>query len=50
MSFLPTNHRIIATHGVGRGNAPVLTNCSIGHLRVAFFKILKTVSHEQITE
>lgn len=46
MLFLQTNHRIIATYGVGSGNAPALTNCSVGHLRVAFFlNLLKTISY-----
>lgn len=50
MFFSQTNHRIIATHGAGCGNAPALSFDSVGHLRVAFFKILKVKSHEQITE
>lgn len=46
MLFLQTNHSVIATYGVGSGNAPTLTNCSVGHLRVAFSKILKTISYD----
>lgn len=37
--------KITATYGVGSGNAPTLTNCSVGHLRVAFIKLLKTISY-----
>jgi hypothetical protein len=50
MLFLPTNHRIIATHGAGCGNVPALSIDSVGHLRVAFFKLLKISSYEQVTE
>lgn len=42
MSFQITNHSIIATYGVGSGNAPAhLTLNCVGHLLVAFFKFLK---------
>ena len=40
MPFAKTNHRIIATYGVGSGNAPALSYKSVGHLRVAFFDLL----------
>jgi C4-dicarboxylate transporter len=50
MPFLLTNHEILAAYGVGSGNAPTLAFCSVGHLRAAFFKLLKTKSYEQITE
>lgn len=45
MLFLQLICKIIATYGVGSGNAPALTNCSVGHLRVAFFYFLKTISY-----
>lgn len=38
MSIYSKNHSIIATYGVGSGNAPTLSYKSVGHLRVAFFK------------
>lgn len=47
MYLCQTNHKMIATHGVGSGNAPALAFCSVGHLRVAFYKILKAKSYEQ---
>lgn len=42
MSYLQSNHRIIATYGVGSGNAPAHHHNlkSVGHLRVAFFNFL----------
>lgn len=46
MTSVTANQRIIATHGVGSGNAPALTICSVGHLRVASFLILKTYSYD----
>lgn len=45
MLLLQSNHRIIATYGVGSGNAPTLTMYSVGHLRVAFFNFLKIHSY-----
>lgn len=45
MLFLQSNYRIIATYGVGSGNAPALTMYSVGHLRVAFFNFLKIHSY-----
>lgn len=48
MSLMPLNSRIIATYGVGSGNAPALTMCSVGHLQVAFH-FLKTHSYERFT-
>lgn len=42
MSFTKTNRRIIATYGVGSGNAPALSYKSVGHLRVAFFSFPKS--------
>lgn len=47
MSLTTQNHRIIATYGVGSGNAPALTNMSVGHLRVAFCKSLNHISYER---
>lgn len=47
MLFLQTNHRITTAYGAGSGNAPALTNCSVGHLiAVLFIKLLKTISYE----
>lgn len=48
MFFYQPNLTIIATHGAGSGNAPALSFDSVGHLRVAFIKILKVKSHEQL--
>ena len=45
MPFAKTNHRIIATYGVGSGNAPALSYKSVGHLRVAFFHLLNLISY-----
>ena len=50
MSLNYSNPQITATYGVGSGNAPALSICSVGHLIVAFFKLLKTYSYEQTTE
>lgn len=38
-------HRFIATYGVGSGNAPALSNRSVGHLQVAFH-FLNPISYE----
>lgn len=46
MYFYPTNHTIIATYGVGSGNAPALSFDSVGHLRVASLNFLKVKSYE----
>lgn len=45
MSLNCLNPRIIATYGVGSGNAPALSNRSVGHLRVAFFYFLNPISY-----
>lgn len=45
MYLCKTNHRIIATYGVGSGNAPALSFDSVGHLRVAFLNFLKVKSY-----
>ena len=39
-------HDTLATYGVGSGNAPMLFNLSIGHLRVASF-IYPNSNYEQ---
>lgn len=47
MLFVTTNHRIIATYGVGSGNAPAhLTFNCVGHLLVASFNFLKIKRYE----
>ncbi len=49
MFFPCRNHRVIVTYGVGSGNAPALSlMMSVGHLWVAFFKILNHHYYEQI--
>lgn len=47
MQFYQQNHRVTVVYGVGSGNAPALSNCSVGHLRTTFFNFLKTISYEQ---
>lgn len=48
MYFSIPNHRIIATYGVGSGNAPALSlMMSVGHLLVAYFQILNHHYYEQ---
>lgn len=46
MYFFRLNHSIIATYGVGSGNAPALITCnSVGHLLVALFLIPKNYKY-----
>lgn len=47
MQFYQKNHRVIVVYGVGSGNVPALSNCSVGHLWTTFFDFLKTISYEQ---
>lgn len=47
MSLISLNFTIIATYGVGSGNAPALSFWSVGHLQVAFY-FLNPKSYEPI--
>lgn len=42
--MLESNQLFITVYGVGSGNAPALSNCSVGHLWTVFH-FLKTISY-----
>lgn len=40
-----TKSQFHTVYGAGRGNAPALSYCSVGHLRAVFSFILKAIRH-----